>query len=114
MEVSGQLHAWAAEPLRKQHPVPTGLEAEGPRNRSGRYGEEISLLSLQEIETDSSVYQATVAQSLYRLSYLNSSSTHHILRKIKIFRTPIVMPSRSCLVRFREVGISRDCNVLVI
>jgi hypothetical protein len=40
MEVSGQLHAPATLPSGKEPLVPTGQEAGGPQNRSGRGGEE--------------------------------------------------------------------------
>jgi hypothetical protein len=48
MEVSGQLHAPAALPSRKETPVPIESRLGAPQNRSGRGGEENK--SLQGIE----------------------------------------------------------------
>jgi hypothetical protein len=50
MDVSGQLQALTALPLKRESPVIFGQRMGGPESQFGRYGDEKDLLLLLEIE----------------------------------------------------------------
>jgi hypothetical protein len=67
MEVSGQFHAQAALPSRKEPQYPLDRRLGGPQSRSGRRGEE-KILTLQGLELRP-LGRPSRSQSLYRLRY---------------------------------------------